>query len=581
MTRRARRQGVRGAVSIFVFASASAADGDLTFAAAQQGDETASLVVQTISGYVRDDIGPIAGAVVRIQTTNVMTTTDADGRFSIPLRFGSWSADRAFESTSQGILTRTTPLTASATGYYNAGPVLVRASDHDIVFMLKPHTRADNPQYIWVPAATGDGSGLCQNCHSDPDNPDSSLAYDEWTRDAHSRSNTNPVFVSMYNGTDLSGHQSPRTRTAVQRDYGRVPLPPDESQPYFGPGFKLDFPDQVGNCAACHAPAAATNQPTTTDPLDVIGAGDEGVTCDLCHKVWDVRLNPETGLPMENMPGVMSMEFRRPGDERQLFLGPLDDVAPGDDATSDVFRESRYCAPCHYASFWGVEVYGSYREWLDSNYSDPQSGRTCQDCHMPIRGVTHFARADRGGLARDPKTIASHLMPSASDSSFLRDAVTLDVAASRGDGFIDVIASVVNVGAGHHIPTDSPLRNMILVVSVRDVTGEDSSLQIGPSLPDWAGDFAGRPGRGFAKALEELWTEVSPSGAYWNPIRLVSDTRIPANATDRSQYRFSAQGGAVVVTARLIYRRVFQKLAHQKRLNLTDILLHEVRIEVP
>ena len=35
----------------------------------------------------------------------------------------------------------------------------------------------------------------------------------------------------------------------------------------------------------------------------------------------------------------------------------------------------------------GVEIDNSYGEWLDSPYSDPKTGQTCQDCHMPNGGL--------------------------------------------------------------------------------------------------------------------------------------------------------------------------------------------------
>ena len=47
-------------------------------------------------------------------------------------------------------------------------------------------------------------------------------------------------------------------------------------------------------------------------------------------------------------------------------------------------------------------------------------------------------------------------------------------------------------------------------------------------LPPWAGSYRGVPGKVYAKVLEELWTEISPSGAYWNQTRILSDNRLPA-----------------------------------------------------
>lgn len=573
---------ILGLFRSLVVAALATTPSSVSGAALLRCEAAASPAPAEIRGSVRDERGPVAGAIVRIQTTEATARTDADGRFALPVSEGISTEAAASVSAPEVSAENAVRITAWAPNYYNIGPVAVRPGASDITLTLEPHTSADNPQYAWVAAASrGDEPGHCQACHSDPDVWGSWLPYDEWILDAHGRSAVNPLFLSMYQGADLQGRQSPPTRFAGQRDYGRVPLPPDPNRPYYGPGFKLDFPDQAGNCAACHAPAAATAAPTATDPLTVHGAGAEGVTCDLCHKLWDVRLDPETGLPRENMPGVLSMEFRRPGPDRQLFIGPFDDVAPGDDTAADIMRESRFCAPCHFASFWGVEVYGSYREWLTSSYSDPHSGRTCQDCHMPRRGATHFTRPDKGGLERDPQSIASHLMPGASDRSFLRDAVTLDLLASRRDGCIEVTASVTNAGAGHHFPTDSPLRNMILVVSAHDGTGAERPLLGGPVLPEWTGDLTGRPGRGYAKVLEELWTEVAPTGAYWNPIRLQSDTRLPAEATDRSEYRFADAEGEITVAARLVYRRAFQKLARQKGWDLPDIELRDASLLVP
>lgn len=269
-----------------------------------------------VRGVVRDAEGPVADAVVRVQTTELAVRTNADGGFVIAgARVVSGAATTPASAT--GSAPDTFLLTAWAPGYYNAGPLVVRAGDCDVTLMLERHTVIDNAQYNWVGATIqGEGKGHCQKCHSNPEAPDSLLFYDEWVRDAHSNAARNPLFLSMYRGTDLAGNKSPTTRFVIQRDYGRVPLPPDPDRPYYGPGFKLDFPDQAGNCSACHAPAAATASPNGTDPQHVSGVGAEGVTCDLCHKVWDVRLDSATGLPLENMPGVMSMEFRRPGEKR-------------------------------------------------------------------------------------------------------------------------------------------------------------------------------------------------------------------------------------------------------------------------
>jgi hypothetical protein len=364
---------------------------------------------------------------------------------------------------------------------------------------------------------------------------------DNWLLDAHSQAAQNQRFITMYNGSDVLGNQSPFTRYGYSRDYGSFPLPPDVDESYYGPGYKLDFPETAGNCAACHTPAASVNDPYGVDPTTVDGIAAEGVPCDFCHKVWDVRLNPANGLPFLNTPGVLSYEFRRPPEGHQFFAGPYDDVAPGEDTYSPLQQESAFCAPCHFAVFWDTVIYNSYGEWLESEYSDPESGKTCQDCHMPSGLTDHFALADAGGLVRDPETVFSHRMPGAADEAFLQDALTMTVNASREGREVAVEVELFNDNTGHHIPTDSPLRHLILVVEAFDANGETLKLASGPILPEWTGSgdsnkgyYAGLPGKAYAKILEELWTEISPSGAYWNPTRLISDNRIPAMGSDVS-----------------------------------------------
>jgi hypothetical protein len=110
-----------------------------------------------------------------------------------------------------------------------------------------------------------------------------------------------------------------------------------------------------------------------------------------------------------------------------------------------------------------------------------------------------------------------------------------------------------------------------------------------PPVPEWGGIgdagegyWAGLPGKGFAKIVQELWAEVSPSGAYWNPTRIVSDNRIAALATDRSEYRFAApEDGPTVVGVKLIFRRAFIELTEQKGWEVADVVMAELHLTVP
>lgn len=527
----------------------------------------------SISGQVLDESNiPLAGAIVRVKASKRFAETDRDGNFSLTgLEPGT-----------------TVTLTAWAEGYYiGGGEEEISIGTTEVKLILKKHHEEDHAGYQWLSAYASQGKdGNCENCHFSPDNPN--LPFTEWTQDAHALATQNPRFLAMYLGQDIHGNQSPSREYAFNRDYGQVPLFPDLSLPYFGPGYKLDFPETAGNCAACHTPAAAIDAAYETDPTRVSGVGAEGVACDLCHKVWDVHLDPASGLPRPNMPGVLSFEFRRPPEGHQFFAGPLDDVAPGEDTFTPIQTQSQFCAPCHFGSFWDVQIYDSFGEWLESPYSSTETGQTCQDCHMPPAQNDHFALPEKGGVIRDPETIFSHRMPGAADIELLQNAVTMTASARMEKGVLTVDVSIMNDRTGHHVPTDSPLRQLILLVTAMDISEQPLPFLEGETVPAWGGTgdpalgyYAGLPGKGFAKILRELWTDMEPAASYWNPTRIVSDNRIAAFGTDTSTYQFSLPtDGGVEINIRLLFRRAFRELMDQKDWEIPDILMEEETIRL-
>jgi len=523
-----------------------------------------SLADTRIEGTVVDEFGPIEGATVRVQASEHAVTTSSDGHFSLAV------------AASDEELTVTAWYPEYFVGWTTATP-----GGGPVTITIRRHYTTDNPDYDWFSMEGADGSASCGLCMP--------IHYEEWLADAHSQSAVNPRFLTMYHGTDIDGNQSPLTRYAYSRDYGSFPIPPNLDEPYYGPGYKLDFPEMEGNCGSCHIPAAAAypGMAYAVDPANLQGIESEGIFCEFCHKIGGVILDPETQLPYPNMPGVLSIELYRSEGEEVLFFGTFDDV------TRRVTRlpleeESAFCAPCHYGVFWDVVIYDSYGEWLRSPYSDPETGQTCQDCHMPVTDDTWFALPEKGGHIREAGRIFSHTMPGASDVTLLQEAVTMGVSAYTEDGRLEISVSITNDKTGHHVPTDSPLRQMILLVEAEDSEGSSLLLFDGPILPDWCGVgdptlgyYAGLPGVAYAKVLEELWTGISPSGSYWNPTRIVSDNRIAAYSTATSQYTFvMPESGDVEVSVKLLYRRAYKALMDQKKWGVPDILMEECQVVV-
>ena len=103
-----------------------------------------------------------------------------------------------------------------------------------------------------------------------------------------------------------------------------------------------------------------------------------------------------------------------------------------------------------------------------------------------------------------------------------------------------VQVQINNDKTGHAVPTDAPMRRVMLVVEALDANGQPLPLQQGPTLPDWTGDYAGRAGKGFARILKDNWTGEMPTSAFWRQTTVVEDTRLFPFKTDTTDYVFNA-----------------------------------------
>jgi hypothetical protein len=537
--------------------------------------------LRSMTGVVIDESGPVVGATVRLHLNPNGTTTASDGSFTL------------VDLPAADVFT----VTAWAAGYY-INWQRVTADDTPVHLQLNPIYTTDNVEYDWFEEDGLEGSVACGTCHT---------AYTEWQQDAHAQTATNYRFINLYEGTDINGTQSPLTGYTREGTLA----PPDLTQPYYGPGFRLDTPNKTGSCAACHTPMAAklptndgcswsgchsmtTAQFSTQvspggSPLYLYGDAEEGISCEFCHKIGDVRLDPATQTPYNDAPGILSLVLHRPEAGEDVFYGPVDDVVrPELDHPRDSYlplqQESAFCAGCHHgvmggvvadmAVTGGVLVYSSYDEWLKSPYSDPETGQSCQDCHMPPAANDYFVFPEKGGQVREHYQVSSHRMLGTNDEAFLQSAVAMTGTATLADGQLQVTVDLTNAKSGHSVPSGSPLRHLLLVVTARDQDGNALALQAGPTLPTWAGNYANFPGQYYAKVLRDRWTGETPTSAYWREIELVEDTRIAALATSTSRYQFSTPAAqSVTIDIQLIYRRAYQQVIEWKSWPDQDIVM--------
>ena len=471
---------------------------------------------------------------------------------------------------------------------------------------LRPLEVGDNANYSWVGANFPAGSQqTCASCHSDAQGRGETR---EWMQDGHSRVFVDPYFRTIYTGTDVFRNPGSETKWGILENGQKMRLP--TASPY-GPGFRLDYPRDSGNCAFCHVPAAVTasnQQADLTVPINNssgthVSVETEGVTCDVCHKVVDVLVG-EDKRPFIEKPGILSFFFTRPEIGKLFYIGPLAEHKPSSlmepgksedmGVCSPVFSESRFCAACHYGKFFDTLIYNSYGEWLDSNYSKKEietavgaekkenmEYRSCQDCHMqsvqPIDSGTLLK--DRAACSETNHSFNNfnHNMMGRdqnNEPTLVKEAAEIHAQATKEEGVIKVTVQVRNIGAGHKFPTDSPLRHLILVVQATDRNGTFLAQVDGPVIPLWGGvgdkteDYAGHPGEIYANILKDKDTSEAPTVAYWNPTIPAwegSDTRLIPGVIVQSDYSFAIpSNGAATINAELIYRYAFIDIIRQK-----------------
>jgi hypothetical protein len=508
--------------------SATAWLGGMALLVVSAGSEAA------VSGRVIDDGSndPIAGAVVRVQTTDgPSTTTNANGEFTLNLTLAS-------------------PTNIGAAVAYQHGQALNYLSNvayavdgqTNVEIRLPRIPTPENASYVPLNA------DLCGVCHTEQ--------HAQWLTARHSGAARNPWVMDLYAGTGTPGG---------------------------GAGYifkNLHDPGESGFCASCHAPMQDVFTPGQL-AYDAISTqpGLDGVSCLGCHQQSHVDASVINGIAHVN--GKVSYRF--PDDPNYVtglyVYGNLPDVENSTmrNAWQPQFNESIICAGCHQyvRPDNGAPGQNTYVEWAASPFAQPGPNyRTCQNCHMPNE-TSAGPIAVTAGFDRPASQRHRHDFVGSTPTT-LAQAVLLRTSVSESGGQLLVQAEVENRGAGHGFPAGVSVRNALLVLDVR-ANGVPLAQSGGPQVPWYAddnvpgvqpGDLAGQPGKGFAKILEG---RINDQGPVVRPVLFIDaeavaeNTVIASGATDITQYAFAIPanlpvGTEITVDARLLYRRAFRAL---------------------
>ncbi len=255
------------------------------------------------------------------------------------------------------------------------------------------------------------------------------------------------------------------------------------------------------SCNVCHYPQpldlpdlntpVITNPPSRPRELEA-----SGVTCASCHLTPDGKIRGSYGVP-----------------------------APHQSVADPKLRTSSMCAYCHSV---GQRVVGkqtqTFYEWRDDFYNAGLGQQHCQDCHMQ-RTVRVLAE----GYNAPPRVVGRHLWTgdhSAKRTGQGLNLTIIQVAQDQaGPGPTVLEFHVVNVAAGHSVPTGSNRRAVYLKADVVDAGGAVVASREWMFAP-WYGD---RPDdRAFldedkTRADAVAATQADAQGPHEPPVRAGED----------------------------------------------------------
>lgn len=230
----------------------------------------------------------------------------------------------------------------------------------------------------------------------------------------------------------------------------------------------LEMPARVARGASAHAVAGADPW-----PVHAREAEEEGRKCNVCHfpQPWTIpdRKAVEIAKPVarEGAPaeGITCAACHLTPEG--AIRGPHAVSAPHATVADPRVSESEMCAFCH---AMGKRVPGkqtqTYLEWRDDFFLAGLGRQQCQDCHMPrtLRKTVEDADVPVRAVAR-------HLWTGGHSGQRLGSALSLVLVEPRS-GAGEVELHLVNVGAGHSVPTGSNRRAIYLTAKVVDSAGK-------------------------------------------------------------------------------------------------------------
>lgn len=264
------------------------------------------------------------------------------------------------------------------------------------------------------------------------------------------------------------------------------------------------------SCNVCHYPEAFNlpdmNVSVVAKPVPRMRSREApGVTCASCHLTPDGKIRGSYGAP-----------------------------APHLSVADPALRTSVMCQFCHSA---GARVPGkqtqTFFEWREDFYKAGLGQQHCQDCHMP-RTVRSLAEI----YDLSPKPVGRHLWTGDHSAMRIGQGLTVGLIQVGPDvqtippEFTQMQLHVVNVAAGHSVPTGSNRRAVYLIAEMLGANDSTLASQEWMFAP-WYGD---RPDdRAFLEEDKKrpdaiAATQADAQGPHEAPVRAGEDRVLIWNA---------------------------------------------------
>jgi nitrate/TMAO reductase-like tetraheme cytochrome c subunit len=321
------------------------------------------------------------------------------------------------------------------------------------------------------------------------------------------------------------------------RSYAATTLPSKETE-------KMAMPAKVSATATAHAFAGVDPYPIHARETE-----EEGKSCNVCHypeafaipDINAVEMGKPKARPKGKEAGGLTCASCHLTPEGKI-RGPHSVNGPHETVADAALQTSAMCAYCH---SMGKRVIGkqtqTFLEWRDEFFQPGLGRQHCQDCHMP-RTMRKVAE----DYPNPERAVARHLWTGGRSQQRLASALSMAITQPEA-GKATLGLHLINIGAGHSVPTGSNRRAIYLNVEVADKKGKKVAHTEWMFAP-WYG-----PRPDDRKFLEEDKKRVDAVAASQADAQGLHETSIRAGEERILLWTPQLKPGEYTVTARLIY----------------------------